>query len=87
MQTSIKVAQVVALHTIPVVVKKGRRQLVINAMLDDCSTKSYINSVVASQLGLQGKVCSVTVTVLNGQESAFQTLPVEAEQFGLEDRC
>ena len=66
METSIKEAQFVALHTIPVVVKKGKRQLVINAMLDDYSTKSYINSDVASRLGLQGKVCSVTVKVLNG---------------------
>ena len=42
MEPSIKEAQFVALCTIPVVVKKGNRQLVINAMLDDGSTKSYI---------------------------------------------
>ena len=67
METSIKEAQLVALRTLPVVVKKGNQQLAINAMLDDGSTKLYINSDVASQLGLQGKVRSVTVKVLNGQ--------------------
>lgn len=56
----------------------------INAILDDGSTKSYINSDVPAQLGLQSNVRNVTVKVLNGQESAFQMMPVEFELISLD---
>ena len=39
-------AHFVALRTVPVVVKNGGRRLVLNALLDDASTKTYINSDV-----------------------------------------
>ena len=41
----------VALRTIPVILSNGRNKLVVNALLDDGSTKSYVNSDVAFQLG------------------------------------
>ena len=65
-----------ALRAVPVILKNGGRKLVVNAPLDDASTKTYVNSDVAAELGLQGESRKVTVNVLNGQEDTFET-PVE----------
>ena len=46
----------VALRTIPVILSNGKNKLVVNALLDDGSTKSYVNSDVAFQLGTDGTV-------------------------------
>ena len=45
----------IALPTIPMIFRYGDRSLKVNALLDDGSTKSYINADVAAELGLQGK--------------------------------
>ena len=44
----------VGLRTVPVIVKNGDRWLTVNALLDDVSTKTYINADVAAELGLKG---------------------------------
>ena len=44
----------VPLRTIPAIFKIGNRRIEVNAPLDDASTKTYLNSDVAAQLGLQG---------------------------------
>ena len=51
----------------------------VNALLDDASTKSYINADVAAELGMQGKTEQVTVNVLNGQVETFETQRVNIE--------
>ena len=57
-----------ALRNVPVVVKNGGRRLVLNALLDDASTKTYINGdVAADELGLEGTMQRITVNVLNGE--------------------
>ena len=61
-----RIPDFLALRTIPVMPKSGVRSLQVNALLDDASTKSYINADVAAELGLQGKTEQVTVNVLNG---------------------
>ena len=53
--------------------KKKTRRVVVNAPLDDASSKTYINSDVAAELGLQGENSRVTVNVLNGQTVSFET--------------
>ena len=55
----------------------GGKSIKVNALLDDASTKTYINSDVAAELGLQGKTEGVTVNVLNGQIKTFNTRPIE----------
>ncbi|XP_067667337.1 uncharacterized protein [Haliotis asinina] len=70
-----------SLRTIPVVLKSGPNRIVVNALLDDASTQTYINEDVSSQLGLVGQVRNISVNVLNGQSENFQTTTV---QFGLE---
>ena len=67
----------VALRTVPVILTNGSKRLKVNALLDDGSTKTYINSDVAAELGLQGSLQKVVVNVLNGQTETFQTMPVE----------
>ena len=59
-------ADYIALRTVPVTVTNGNRSLHVNALLDDASTKTYINADVAAKLGLQGTTERVTVNVLNG---------------------
>ncbi|KAJ8043746.1 hypothetical protein HOLleu_10983 [Holothuria leucospilota] len=71
----------VVMRTVPVIVKNGKRRIKINALLDDASTSTFINSDVASELGLQGEYFITEVSVLNGQTESFQAMAVE---FGLE---
>ena len=45
--------------------------------MDDVSTKTYLNPDVAVEMGLQGELQKVNVSVLNGQLKSFETTPVE----------
>ena len=63
----------VALRTIPVILKVKNKELKINALLDDGSTKSYINEDIASELGISGEKSLVEVTVINGKAEKFET--------------
>ena len=72
-------ASFIGLRTVPVILRNGEQSLKINALLDDASTKSYINADVATELGLQGRTEKITVNVLNGQVEAFETKPVNVE--------
>ena len=68
-----------ALRTVPVILKNGNRAIKVNALLDEASTKTYINADVASELRLQGISRKVSVNVLNGQTETFETMPVDVE--------
>eukprot|EP00112_Aurelia_sp_Birch-Aquarium-sp1_P014565 Seg3156.4 transcript_id=Seg3156.4/GoldUCD/mRNA.D3Y31 product="hypothetical protein" protein_id=Seg3156.4/GoldUCD/D3Y31 len=57
----------------------GNRSIVVNALLDDASTKTYLNADVAAELGLAGETRKITVNVLNCQMDSFKTMPVEFE--------
>ena len=62
----------VALRTLTVYLKNGDCELKISALLDDASTKIYINADVAAELGLQshpsleGKSFKITPLTTNG---------------------
>ena len=49
------------------ILKSEDRLTKLNALLDDASRKIYVNTDVATVLGLKGKTEKVTVNVLNGQ--------------------
>ena len=67
----------IALRTIPVFLRNGQEKVMkVNTLLDDASTKTYINSDVAAELGLQGYLQQVNVSVLNGHVETFETSPV-----------
>ena len=40
----------IGLRTVPVVLQNGNRSLTIHALLDDASTKTYVNADVAAEL-------------------------------------
>ena len=67
----------VSMRTVQVVLRNGNKKVVINALLDDASTTTYLNSDVAAELGLRGELQSVNVTVLNDQVETFESIPVE----------
>ena len=67
----------IALRTVPVYLKSGNRKLKVNALLDDASTKTYVNADVAAELGLQGHSQRVNVSVLNGAVETFETTPID----------
>ena len=48
-------------------------------MLDNGNTKSYINSDVAAELGLEGPVETVTVITMNGNLKTFQRTSVKCQ--------
>ena len=72
-------SEFVALRTVPVMLKSVDRHLTVNALLDDASTKNYVNKDVAEKLGLHGKTDRVTVNVLNGHIEIFDTKTVHFE--------
>ena len=77
MSKEVSVCGNIALRTIPVYLKSGNRKLKVNALLDDASTKTYVNADVAAELGLQGHPQRVNVSVLNGQVETFETTPID----------
>jgi len=67
----------IGLRIVPVILENGGKCLQVNALLDDGSTKTYLNSDVAAELGLVGQPQQVSVSVLNGKYEVFETMPVE----------
>ena len=56
----------IGLCTAPVILLNKDRSFRVNALLDDASTKIYVNANIAKELGLQGRTKKVNVSVLNG---------------------
>ena len=76
-----KSTEYLPLRTIPVIVKNGNKSMRINALLDDGSTRSYINEDVADCLGLEGEAVSLSVRLLNDTTTSLRSRSV---QFDLE---
>ena len=55
------------LRTVPVITKNGNQKVNVNALLDDGSTKMYLNTDIAAESGLEGQAQKVNINVLNGQ--------------------
>ena len=68
-----------ALRTVSVKLRNGNRGITVNSLLDDGSTKSYIISHIAAELGLDEPVEIATVSTMNGNIKTFQTTRVERE--------
>ena len=66
----------IAMRTIPVLIEHASKKLQVNALLDDCSTKTYINADIATELGIEGKRELINLGVLNGGCEQFETQPV-----------
>ena len=77
---------VCSLRTVPVVLKNNDTQVKVNALLDDASTKSYINADIAKKLGLTGCRETVNVSVLNGKSEIIDSLSVAVGLQSLDGR-
>jgi hypothetical protein len=69
----------IALRTVPIILVNKNRRVRINALLDDASTRTYLNADVAAELGLQGDIEMMRVRTLNGAINTFQTAPVTVD--------
>ena len=78
---------ITGLRTIPVIVSSDTKHIKINALLDDGSTKSYINCDIAAELGIQTVAQKVKVNVLNGNTETFETMPVSVKLESLNGQC
>ena len=57
----------------------------MNALLDEASSRSYLNSDIAAELGLEGSPHELTVNVLNGHHTTLDTSLVESVVNSLDD--
>ena len=57
--------------------ENGSKSLIINALLDDGSTKTYLNADIAAKLALHGEIWKSKVNVINGTVATFETALVE----------
>ena len=73
----------ISLRTVPVVLKNSEKPVVVNALLDDGSTQTYLHSDVAAELGLESKIRDTQVNVLNGCVESFQTMSVSVTLMSL----
>ena len=78
---------VTGLRIVPVIVSSDTKKIKINALLDDGSTKSYINSDIAAELGIQTVTQKVKVNVLNSNTETFETMPVSVKLESLNGQC
>ena len=65
------------MRIIPVILSNAKNKLALNALLDDESTKSYVNSDVAFQLETRGTVQKIQVGVLNGKVETLDGMQVK----------
>ena len=65
-----------AMTTIPFILENGEQSLKINALLDDCCTRTYINADVVAESGLEGKIEIPNIGVLKAGKERFDTQPV-----------
>jgi len=69
----------VALRTVPVIVKQDKKILVINALLDDASSSTYISEKVVKELGLDGRDENLSVGVIGGVKRRLNVKEVNFE--------
>ena len=66
----------IALPNILVVLKEGNWKMVVNALLDDGSTKPYFMEDVAAEMGLKGSAPQLQVNVLIRPRESLETMSV-----------
>ena len=70
--TSLKIQ--VALRTVPVILKHGKKRLFVNCFLNEGSDTTYVNEDVIEELGVKGEKELITVNVANDQEVSFPSM-------------
>ena len=67
----------VALRTVPVYLTNGSKRVKVNALRYEGSSRSYLKSDVAAELGLEGRPHELTVKVLNDNQEKLDSSVVE----------
>jgi hypothetical protein len=67
---------IIAMRIIPVILQNRGRHMTVNALLDECSTDSYIDENVAAELGITGNFTSLNVSVVGGKTQNLQSMKV-----------
>ena len=67
----------ISLWTVPILMENRSKSLIINALLDDGSTQTYLNADIAAKLALHGEIWKSKVNVINGTVATFETALVE----------
>ena len=70
-------SEFMVLQTVPVYLTNGSKQVKVNALLDEGSSRSYLNSDVAAELGVEGRPQELTVNVLNDNQEKLNFSVVE----------
>ena len=55
----------------------AKRRIKVNALLGDARSRTYLNSDIAAELGLEGRPHELTVNVLNDNQEKFEITIVE----------
>ena len=69
--------QLVALRTVPIIVKNKNRRLLVNCLLDEGSDTTYVNEDVVEELGLTGDRQQISIKVANDQSISFPSSTVK----------
>ena len=71
---------IVSLRTLPVIVYNKGKEIVLNALLDDGSSQTFINSDVIKELGIEESIeREVAISVLNSNNELVHTSDVTFE--------
>ena len=63
-----------ALRTVPVILKYGKKKILVNCFLDEGSNTTYVNEGVVEELGVKGEKELITVNVANDQQVSFPSM-------------
>ena len=66
----------ISLQAVPIIVENRSKSFIINALLDDGRTQTYLNADIAARLWLHGEMRKSQVNVINGRVANFETTPV-----------
>ena len=69
--------RIIALRTVPVILKNGKRRLLVNCFLDEGSDTTYVNEDVIETLGISTQKEEITINVANDQKVRLMAATLE----------
>lgn len=77
MATEFQKLECISTQTVPIIAENGTKSLIINGLLDNGSTQTYLNVDIAAKVSLKGEILKSQVNVINGAVATFKTALVE----------
>ena len=77
MEITNKPEKVIALQTVPLILKNGNKRIMVNCFLDEGSDTTYINEDLVEELGVRGQKEKIIVNVANDQQVKFMSMTFE----------